>query len=217
MDTEKAARELKAIRELMERPVRYSTQSGLSGILAGAVALAGCGADWAVSEHYRQHPSAAFWINLVVWGVVFVTAFASVVVLTRLRERRCGMPFWSSIKRRILLTILPPFFAGAGLTLAIAFRWYYGIGPNMWGLIPSIWMTFYGVACWQVGELSIREMRVMGAAFIASGLIVACLLPAKLIVAAGGTLDYEPYWTIGITFGGFHLIYGLVVWIRHGG
>lgn len=214
-ETEKAATELKVIRELMERPVRYSTQSGLAGILAGLAALAGCAADWSISERYP--PSEAFWINQGVWGAVFVVAFASVTVLTRLRERKRGMPFWSSIKKRILLTILPPFFAGVGLTLAVAFRWYYRIGPNMWGLIPPIWMTFYGVTCWQVGEFSIRELRVMGAAFIASGLVVACLVPARLIAAAGGTLDYEPYWTIGVTFGGFHIIYGAVVWIRHGG
>jgi len=215
MDTNKAVAELKVIRQLMERPVRYSTQSGLSGIVAGLAAVGGCVADQAISERYA--PGQAFWINGCIWGAVFVVAFTTVVVLTRLRERRQGMPFWSNIKRRIGLTILPPFVAGAGLTLAIAMRWYYHVGPNMWGLIPAIWMTFYGVACWQVGEMSIREMRVLGAAFVVSGLLVACLVPAKLIAAAGGTLDFEPYWTIGVTFGGYHIVYGIVVWVRHGG
>ncbi len=34
MDSDRAAQEIRIIRQLMERPVRYSTMSGLSGILA---------------------------------------------------------------------------------------------------------------------------------------------------------------------------------------
>ena len=26
-----------------------------------------------------------------------------------------------------------------------------------------------------------------------------------------------PYLILGVTFGGYHLVYGVVVWIRHGG
>ena len=29
--------------------------------------------------------------------------------------------------------------------------------------------------------------------------------------------QYAPYWTLGITFGGFHIVYGVIVWVRHGG
>ncbi len=205
MNPEKAAEELKVIRELMQRPVRYSTRSGLSGILAGLAALGGCLADALISSTHR--PREAFWWNLCVWAGVFVTAFVAVTVLTRIRELSRGMPFWSQAKQRILKTILPPFVAGVGLTLAISFRWYFAAGPCMWGLIPAVWMLFYGVACWQVGEFSIVEIRVMGAAFIVAGLLTASLQ----------ALDYRPYATIGSTFGGFHIIYGIVVWARHGG
>jgi hypothetical protein len=204
MNADKAAEELKVIRQLMERPVRYSTMSGLSGILAGTAALAGLALDWRVSEVYRDDPRTAMRLCLAVWAGVFATAFAGVVVLTRLREIRQGMPFWSPAKRRILMTILPPFIAGVGLTLAIACRWYASGGPNQWGLIPAIWMLFYGVACWEVGGFSLFEIRIMGAAFIAAGLIAGWLQP-------------DPYWAIGVTFGGFHMVYGVAVWARHGG
>ncbi len=203
MDAEKAAENLKVIRQLMERPVRYSTMSGLSGILAGAAALAGLALDWHFSLNHPQ--TTALWCNLAVWMGVFLLAGFGVLILTRLRERRQGMPFWSAIKRRILMTILPPWVCGFGLTAAIIYRWYYAIGPNEWGLIPALWMTFYGVACWQVGGLSIRELRVMGAAFILAGLVAAAFC------------QYSPYWALGTTFGGFHVVYGIIVWIRHGG
>jgi len=202
MDANRAAEELKVIRSLMERPIKYSTQSGLAGIVAGCAALAGVVIDSKVSQ---WAPASALWLNMGVWAGVFLVAFAGTVFLTRLRERRQGMPAWSLIKRRILLTILPPFVAGVGLTAAIVFRYVEHVGPNEWGLIPPVWMLFYGVACWQLGEFSVREVRVMGAAFILAGLVTAAVFQAS------------PYEAMGITFGGFHLVYGLVVWRRHGG
>ena len=46
MTAQQAAEHLRVIRELMERPVRDTTRSGLAGILAGLLALAGCFATW---------------------------------------------------------------------------------------------------------------------------------------------------------------------------
>ena len=203
MDAEKAAEELKVIRRLMERPVQYSTMSGLSGILAGCAALAGVAADWTVS---RSHPPLeSVKISIALWAGVFGVAFTAAVVLTRLRERRRGMPFWSDVKRRILLTIGPPFVVCVGLTAAIVYRWWAQQGPNMWGMIPAVWMVCYGLALWQVGLFSPVEVRVLGVAFLASGIVAAA------------SLHTHPYWALGVTFGGFHIVYGTVVWLRHGG
>lgn len=211
MDADRAANELKVIRQLMERPVRYSTMSGLSGILAGLVTLCGLTADAMICDRYGED-SRTMWLNLIVWSCVFMVALAGTLGLTRVRELRQGMPFWSPIKTRILKTILPLFVGGAGLTAAIMYRWYVDDGPNQFGLIPAIWMVFYGIACWQVGEFSIGEMRVMGAAFVLAGLVTGAFFQFTI-----PHLGYAPYWTLGITFGGFHIIYGTVVWIRHGG
>ena len=205
MKAERAAEELKVIRQLMERPIRVSTMSGLSGIVAGLAAVAGVALDqyfWG-----RFEPQTAVLVNLAVWIGVLVAAGGGVLVLTRLRERRRGMPGWSRIKTRILLTILPAFVAGAGLTAAITGRYYV---TGTWDaiaqgyLIPAIWMLFYGVALWQLGEFSPGEVRLLGAAFILAGV-------------AAGLYPYLPYVTLGLTFGGFHFVYGIVVWIRHGG
>ena len=212
MDAERAGEELQVIRQLMERPVRYSTQSGLSGILAGLAALIGIAVDWYVCEISDR--VTAMWINVAVWSGVFLSAFTAAVVLTRLRERRQGMPFWSPVKRRVLRTILPPFVAGVGLTAAVMYRWYAEIGPNQWGLIPAIWMTFYGTALWQVGEFGVREIRLLGVAFILAGLVAGAFYQHTI---PGLEPGMAMYWTLGITFGGFHLVYGTIVLLRHGG
>jgi hypothetical protein len=205
MDAERATRELAALRKIMERPVRYSTQSGLAGIWAGAIALLGLWLDNYLVDRYGNDPTHCAKLSLLAWAGVFTVTLLGVLGLTRLRERRAAMPLWSQIKKRILLSIALPWLAGIGVTLIIVGRWYVGMGPNQWGLIPPLWMLFHGIACWQVGEFSIRELRWMGLAFVVAG----------LVVAAG--FQSCPYWSLGLTFGGLHLLYGIIVTIRHGG
>ena len=132
------------------------------------------------------------------------------------REIRQGMPFWSPIKRKILMILLPPFIAGAGLTSILVFRGLHGApyAAYQLGLIAPLWMLFYGVACWQIGELSISEIRVLGAAFVVFGLICAAVFQSSIFGMFRG-LAY--YLTLGVSFGGFHILYGLWVWRKYGG
>jgi hypothetical protein len=201
MDTQKASQELGIIRELMERPVRYSTMSGAAGVFAGVIALVGLWIDDCVWR--SMPPREATLAEIGVWAGVFLIALAGVIVLTRLRERRKGLPFWNVARWRVLRSLVPPFIAGVGLTLAILVRWSQGL-EDYWGMIPPVWMVCYGLACWQISEFSLGELRYLGAAFIVSS-IVAVFVPEW------------PYQALGVTFGGYHLVYGVVVWIRHGG
>ena len=217
MNPERAAQNLEVIRQLMERPVKISTQSGLGAILAGCATIAGAIFDSHISASLNRSDEdrqIAFWINIGVWAVVFVVSMAASLGLMRLREFRRHLPFWTPAKRRILSTIIWPFIAGVGLNAAIMYRWYHGIGPNQWGLIPPIWMITYGLACWGVGQYSINEIKVMGAAFILSGLATAAFFQSDF---PGIDRGMAPYLTLGITFGGFHIVYGTIVWARHGG
>ena len=207
MDAEKAAEELKIIRRLMERPIRCSVQSGLSGLIAGVAGLAATLADDAISAACQDDTHLAAALCLTIWAATFVVTFVSVLLVAFVRERGRGMPFWTNVKVRILRTILPPFAVAVGLTTAIVWRWFHDIPANQWGMIWPIWMACYGLACWQVGEFSIAETRWMGVAFIATSIVHAFFLQA----------NPDVYWSLGISFGGFHIIYGLVVWVRHGG
>ena len=204
MDPDKAAQNLRVIRQLMERPVRYSTQSGLAGIFAGCVTLIGMAADWYFFCKYGPGHKA-FWINLGVWAGVFTAALTGTLGLTRWREIRQKMPFWTPAKRKLLVTILAPFVAGTGITAAIMYDWYLTGNSEQWGLIVPCWMLFYGLACWQVSQYSTREIGLMGAAFILAGLVSAAFFQTC------------PYWTLGVTFGGFHIVYGIYAWVRYGG
>jgi len=216
MDATKATQELTVIRQLMERPIRFSTMSGLAAIQAGIWALLGVAADgWAWSRCTTY--TDALLCSMAVWGGVLGLSLVGVIALTRRRERQQTMPWWSPVKRRILLTILPPFVAAIGLTFAICLRamhgdsdpdilpWQFAGHLAQGQLIPAIWMLFYGVTLWQLGQFSPVDVRVLGAAFIAAGLATAALW------------QWQPYWAMAATFGGLHIVYGAVVWVRHGG
>ena len=217
MDANKATQELAVIRQMMARPIRFSAMSGMAAIWAGLMTIAGVGADYWVWAFWADHPDGAMIASMGVWCGVFAISLLGVVLLTWRRERREKMPFWSPVKKRILVTVLPPFVASMGLTAILALSFLTAVTPTPVGslvgewsiaqgmLIPAIWMLFYGVTLWQLGQFSPVEVKVLGAAFILAGLATALLW------------QWEPYWAMGITFGGFHILYGLVVWARHGG
>ena len=231
MNTDKATQDLQVIRQLMERPIRFSSMSGLAAIQAGCWTFLGLLADRWVFAHARSW-SEAFAMDLVVWGGVLIAALAGVLLLTGRYERQQGIPHWSPVKKRILYILLPHFIAATGLILAIVGRYWMGrLGGDVGGwsygpaskvvvadgvtmmrhsmvqfnLLPAICMLFYGLAVWQVGQFSPVEVKLLGAVFVLAGLATAALW------------QWAPYWAMGITFGGFHLIYGVIVWIRHGG
>ena len=54
----------------------------------------------------------------------------------------------------------------------------------------------------------------MGVAFILAGLLSAAFFQHTIPYTSPGT---APYWTLGASFGGFHIVYGMVVWARYGG
>jgi len=208
MDESKAFEDLKVIRTLMERPIRYSTLSGRSAVLAGLAALAGTAASWWV---WLSAPAGRFTGALLasgaIWLGVLAVAATGTVLLAWQREKRQGLPFWTSVKRRILVTVLPVFAASVVLTGGLVLHGLRHPESDLWVLIAPGWMLFYGVALWQLGLLSEPAVRVLAGAFLAAGL--ACFLVPALL--------YNPAPAMGVTFGGFHLVYGLYVWRHYGG
>ena len=115
------------------------------------------------------------------------------------------MPFWTEAKKKLLLTMLGPFLAAVGLTVAIIYSGVVSQSNQQWGLMFPVWMLFYGVACWQVSQYSTREIGLLGAAFILAGIVCAAFF------------QDHPYASMAATFGGFHIVYGVYAWIQYGG
>lgn len=205
MTPQQAAEHLRVIRELMERPVRETTRSGVAGVVAGLVALAGSAATYLLAESHGASllaigdaaaDAARLRVGLLWLGVLVLAAGANLLITWR-RARRRGQPMWHRAQRQTALAI------GPGFVLAAFFTYlFHGLAP---ALIPFGWMVGYGTALWSVGMFSITEVKVLGAAFLVAGW-------GGMLVAG----DY-PIAALAVTFGGFHLVYGAAVWKRYGG
>ena len=73
------------------------------------------------------------------------------------------------------------------------------------GLLPGMWLLLYGTSVVTGGSYSVRPVPAMGMAFMIAG-VAALISPAAwgdAFMAAG--------------FGGLHILFGLVIWRKHGG
>ncbi len=196
MTAEQAARHLRVIRELMERPIRQTTRSGLAGIVAGGLALAGCAVTRLL---WPEGPPTAPPLAVGgVWLGVFLLAAGTDILVTWRRSARGGRTYWKRAQLQTALAIVPGFLLAGFFTYLFAAR-------ELYRLIPFGWMIGYGMALWTVGMFSIAEVKVLGAAFLLAGWLGAVLVPGYGLTAAA------------VAFGGLHLAYGVVVWVRHGG
>jgi hypothetical protein len=217
MTPEQAAEHLRVIRELMERPIRQTTRSGVAGVVAGVLALAGAALShpvWPANEGPFDR-TALFWesgawfspLARVVWiwlGVLVIAGTVDVLIARR-RARRQGRAWWRRAQVRTLMAIVPGFMVAGLLTYIIILLGTYA-------MLPYGWMVGYGLALWTVGMFSITEVKVLAAAFLVTGM--AGLLPEPEWLPLTWS---PPALSAAVTFGGYHLVYGAVVWIRHGG
>ena len=197
------------IRGLMRRSGRFLSLSGLSGVWAGACALAAAayayvragvrpfsGVDY-YTAYYRQYQDASA-IEPFVFTVGVVTmaaAVAGAAFFTIRRARATGAAIWSPAARQMLGALLPPLVVGGVLVLA---HWFHGD----YGYSAALTLVFYGLALLAVARYTVPELRTLGYVEIALGLLVA-FYPGYGIDA----------WALG--FGVGHVVYGALIWWRY--
>lgn len=186
---QRAADNLRFIRETMERSSVFTSLPGRGTIAIGATAL---GAAWIASRQGRPEAWLAVWLAeacVAISIAVFTTArkIGSVPTPTSLRPLR-----------NFTFGVAPPFLAGAVLTFALCWE------QATWAL-PGLWLLLYGCGIATGGAFSVRMVPLMGACFMLLG-CVALFAPARwhdIILAAG--------------FGGLHVLFGSIVTRRYGG
>jgi len=201
--------QLTEIRAIMERSSRFLSLSGLSGVGAGVVALAGT----AIGHYYLEQEYGAqgyqrlfqttegerlaalpFLLGLAV--AMIVAALLVAAFFTLRRTRRDGLrSFWTAPARRMLLALLVPLVAG-GLFCLQLFR---SGAPE---LVVAGLLVFYGLALLNAGKFTLDEIKYLGLTLVGLGL-VALLLPGY------GLLLF------GAGFGLGHIGYGLLMYNRY--
>lgn len=186
---DRAFENLRFIRDTMERAHAFTGVPGWGGVGMGVTALA---AAWIAS----QQSSVERW--LLTWLAEGWLAFA-IGGIAMVRKAAAGdTPLTSKPGRRFVLAYVPPILAGGILTVAL-----YRAG--LASLLPGVWLLLYGTAVVTGGAMSVPVIPVMGACFLALG-VVALFGP----VAWGN-------WLMAAGFGGVHIGFGAWIARRYGG
>lgn len=197
---EEARENLRVIRQTMERSTKYSTLSGLSGVLIGLTAIVGVLVTAGILNGripLHQSPQTVQPLLGLVWLTALILAVGIEFACNKRRAARIGKHVASPLGAHIIVAALPSFIAGAVLT---AFFYLNNMFFSVWG----VWMLCYGLAICAVGLFSVRPVSYLGAAFVLAGAITL-LLPGS----------YHLY-MMALTFGGFHILYGVLMARKHG-
>ncbi len=201
--------QLTEIRAIMERSSRFLSLSGLSGVGAGVVALAGT----AIGHYYLEQEYGAqgyqrlfqtsegerlaalpFLLGLAV--AMILAALLVAAFFTLRRTRRDGLrSLWTAPARRLLLALLVPLVAGGLFCIKL----FLSGAPEL--VVPGL-LVFYGLALLNGGKYTLDEIKYLGLTLVALGL-VALLLPGY------GLLLF------GAGFGLGHIGYGLLMYNRY--
>jgi predicted lysophospholipase L1 biosynthesis ABC-type transport system permease subunit len=201
--TNKPLEDLDAIRSIMEKSTRFLSLSGLSGVFAGIIALAGSVAAYQIlngedSAGYLTGESAIATKAEKLLADALIVLFLSITIAEILSYRKAakkGMRIWTPVSRRMFINMLIPLAAGAFFILILYIHGTYMM------IIPCM-LVFYGLALVNAGKFTYNEVFYLGLIEIISGFIAA-LLPQLALL----------FWAFG--FGVLHIVYGIVMYRKY--
>jgi hypothetical protein len=200
--------DIKTIKKIMEESSRFLSLSGLSGLFAGMIAIAGgCVAQYGILK------SRSFFINDMVTTLsdkelssvkIQIVADAFIVLSVALtgsfyfsfrKARDKGQKIWTPVSKRLLINLFIPLIAGFFFVIVLYFQ-------NQWQLIVPAMLIFYGLALISAGKFTYSEVFYLGLAELITG-FAAVFFPAITLL----------FWIIG--FGALHIGYGLIMYRKY--
>lgn len=190
-------RDLTEIRSMMERSTKFLSLSGWAGIMAGIYALAGAYIAFSfLNFHteelfYRPSKSSPFIISEVILLAItiLILALATAVFLSYKSAGKRGEKLWNPTARQLLISMAAPLIAGGLLILIM-------ITKGLIGLIVPLSLLFYGLALFNAGRYTYKEVKMLGFIQIGLGLVSSYFIEYGLLL-----------WALG--FGVIHIVYGL--------
>ena len=213
---------LTEMRDLMNKSSRFISMSGLSGVAAGVVGLAGVVLVYFVLGDFflhlpfqikvildatvrrgveygnRQAPVPTFGVVKDIVFIATVTlagALAGAWYFTRRKAMKLKLPMWDATAKRMIINLMIPLVTGGGFAMVL-------LAHGIIGLVPAITLAFYGMALINASKYTLNDIRYLG------------LIEVGLSFAAAVFYEYSlVIWSIG--FGLMHIIYGIVLYVKY--
>jgi hypothetical protein len=187
---DRAADNLRYIRDAMERASAFTAVPGWGGVFMG---LTAAGAAWVAGQ---RRPDGGAWLR--VWLAEAVIGLLIGLVATIRKAKRSGVPLVSGSGRRFVLSFAPPLLVGGLLTIAL-------VRSGNLDLLPATWLLTYGAAVVTGGAFSVPAVPMMGLCFLCVG--------GLAVVAPSSWGDV----LMGLGYGGLEIGFGVWIARRHGG
>jgi hypothetical protein len=193
------------IRSMMERSSKFLSLSGWAGIMAGIYALSGAGI---VYKFFHFNPDEIVYGNAIPDGpsanlqavvftaiVVLILAIATAVFLSWRKADEGGNKLWNAATRQLLTDMAVPLIIG-GVVVVIL------ISKGLIGLLAPFTLLFYGMALYNAGKFTYKEVKNLGLIQVALGLVSSCFIEYGLLC-----------WALG--FGVVHIVYGIYIHYKY--
>jgi hypothetical protein len=205
----KSIEDLKVIRKIMEDSSRFLSLSGLSGVFAGATAIAGAlfvyffildNGSIKYEDYLRslslQENLMPGWQLITVAAIVLVLSVLFALWFSFKKAKKDGKNFLTPISKRMLINLLIPLVTGGVFIIVLMLK------SNIQLIVPGF-LIFYGLALVNAGKFTFGEIFYLGILEIVTGLASAFFPGWGLI-----------FWILG--FGVLHIIYGLLMYRKYG-
>lgn len=138
---------LQDIKQMMERSSRFISLSGLSGIAAGACALAASIYTWPLMASLKANGYDYLQMTfetglefqsqlLIIGGVTFISALSGAFIFTYLRSEKAGVPVLGTTGKRLLWNTALPLTVGSFVVFRL-------LQLGLVGLIAPTCLLFY--------------------------------------------------------------------------
>ena len=192
--------DIEHIRSMMERSSRFISLSGMSGVIAGIVALIAAlvsyyliknnGGEYFGNKHIIL--SGPLLTKLVITLVItLIVALFFGIYFTIQKSKRNHQKVWNSLSKRLLISLFIPLAAGGIFCIALFSQGHFG-------LVAPVMLIFYGLALMNASKYTFNDVEYLGYFELILGLISLFLVGYGLI-----------FWAIG--FGVLHIIYGIMM------
>jgi predicted lysophospholipase L1 biosynthesis ABC-type transport system permease subunit len=201
---------LSEIKNLMERSTKFISLSGISGVIAGIIALIGASAAYLRMDYYLGTVSMDYSttraitiesmnrLTLELIGIALVVLVVSLiagVVLTIKESKKNGQSIWDKNSLLLLSNLLIPLGTGGIFCFILIYH-------NLFVLVAPATLIFYGLALVNSAKYTITEIKYLGILEIVLGLLSAIFVGKGIF-----------FWSIG--FGILHIIYGTLMHFKY--
>jgi len=195
--------DLREIRDIMNRSSRFISLSGLSGISAGILGLAGAYLGWKYILtdpkylSYEPHllPDSQLTTLLLLAGAMLLLAIGTTLMFTQLATRKKQQKAWDQQAKRLLLNLLIPLICGGLLCPILLIKGFAGMAL-------ALSLVFYGLALVNASKYTLNEVRMLGLVQVVLGLAAFLFIEYALL-----------FWAVG--FGGVHIVYGSIMNLKY--